>query len=106
MFRARYPEFNNVSDVLCTAVLSEAALEHDTSVWGAFGQVGGPATKADAGQMALAAHKLAVSPYGQNARTVYDKKPGFSVSDGYKRTTYGWEWLNMRYAVTSGWRVA
>jgi hypothetical protein len=100
MLRAQFPEFNNVSDVLCTTMLSAASLEIDQSVWGAFGALGGPITKADQGQMYLAAHKLAVSPFGQNARTVFERRVG------YARSTYGQEFLNLRMSVTSGYRVA
>jgi hypothetical protein len=106
MFRAQFPEFNNVSDTLCTAMLSAASLEFDTGVWGVFGQLGGPITKADQGQMYLAAHKLAVSPFGQNARTVFKEGTYNYGTGGYDRTTYGREFLNLRYSVTSGFRVA
>ena len=100
MMRAQFPEFNNVSDVLCTTMLGAAALELSPLVWGQFGVLGGPITKADQGQMYLAAHKLAVSPFGQNARTVFDKRVGYS------RSTYGQEFLMLQRGVTSGFRVA
>jgi hypothetical protein len=87
-------------------MLSAAFLEFDTSVWGLFGEVGGPMTKADQGQLYLAAHKLAVSPFGQNARTMF-KGDKYSIgTGGFDRTTYGREFLNLRYAATSGFRVA
>jgi hypothetical protein len=100
MFRAQFPEFNNVSDVLVTSMMSAATLEMSTFVWGQFGVLGGPQTKADQGQMYLAAHKLAISPWGQNARTVFEK------AKGYGRSTYGVEYLNQQRQVTSGFRVA
>lgn len=104
-FRAEFPEFNTVSDVLVTAKLAAAALEMDNCVWGAFGQPGGPNTKADQGQMYLAAHKMAVSPFGQNSKTVATPA-SFGNRTGYQRSTYGAEfWLLMR-SVTSGFRVA
>lgn len=60
-FRKQFPEFINVPDVLITAMLTAAALEVDPEVWG---------VKADQGQAYLAAHKLALSPWGNNARLV------------------------------------
>ena len=86
MIRVQFPEANGVSDALVTAMLGAAALELDTSVWGAYGQPGGFMTKTDQGQMYLAMHKLAVSPFGQNAKMVVNNK-----MSGYKRTTYGAE---------------
>jgi len=101
MFRATFVEFNGVSDALVTTMLAQAQLELDQSVWGAFGAVGSPATKADSGQLWLTAHKLAMTPFGQNARMVSNPR-----GEGYKKTTYGAEFLNLRYSVTSGFRVA
>lgn len=101
MLRAQFPEFNNVSDVLCTAMMGAAVLEIDPSVWGQLGQTGGPMTKADQGHLYLSAHKLAVSPFGQNAKTVVSGK-----KVGYARTTYGEEFLLLMRSVTSGFRVA
>lgn len=101
MMRAQFPEMNGVSDVLVTAMLAAAALELDPSVWGPLGVSGGPMVKADQGQMYLAAHKLAVSPFGQNAKTVLN---GRKV--GYGRTSYGEEFLLLMKSVTSGYRVS
>lgn len=101
MFRAAKPEFNGVSDALVTMMLALAAVEMDTTVWGQFSGPGLPITKADSGQMELAAHKLAVSPFGQNAKTVVNGK-----KQGYARTSYGEEFMLLRYSVTSGFRVA
>lgn len=102
MFRAQFPEFGgNVPDALITVMLGAAALELDTSVWGAFGVVGGNMTKSDQGQMYLAAHKLAVSPFGQNAKMASDPR-----RNGYDRTTYGAEFKLLMGGVTSGNRVA
>jgi hypothetical protein len=58
-------------------------------------------TKTDQGQLYLAAHKLAVSPFGQNAKMMVDNK-----RVGYRRTTYGAEFLLLQSSVTSGFRVA
>ena len=101
MLRAQFPEANGVSDVLIASMLAAAALELDTSVWGALGAPGGLMTKADQGQMYLAMHKLAVSPFGQNAKMMVDGK-----KVGYRRTTYGAEFMLLMSSVTSGYRVA
>jgi hypothetical protein len=82
-------------------MLAAAALEIDTTVWGQLGQPGGFMTKADQGQMYLAMHKLAVSPFGQNAKMVVN---GRKV--GYARTTYGEEFLLLQRGTTGGFRVA
>ena len=99
--RAQFPEANGVSDILCLAMLNAASLDMSTLVWGAFGVLGGPSTKADQGQMYLAMHKLAVSPFGQNAKVKIDGK-----KVGYARTTYGEEFLLLQRGVTGGFRVA
>lgn len=105
MFRAQFPEFNGVSDILVNTMLNAAFLELDTSVWGAYGTSpsatpGGQMSKVDQGQMYLAAHKLAVSPWGQNAKMVVGRK------SGYFRTTYGEEFALLQRGVTGGFRVA
>jgi hypothetical protein len=100
MFRLQFPEMRTVQDPMVAAMLGAAALEMDLSVWGKFGVDPGPQTKADQGQMYLAAHKLAVSPYGQAAKMVMDKR------SGYMRTTYGQEFKLLQMSVTSGFRVA
>lgn len=99
-FRLQFGEFAAVSDPVVTAFLGAAQLELDTKVWGAFGQVGGLITKADQAQLYLAAHKMAISPFGQAAKTLYNNKRG------YERTTYGAEFLLMQKGVVSGFRVA
>lgn len=101
MVRAQFPEANGVSDVLVASMLAAASLELDPTVWGALGQAGGLMTKADQGQMYLAMHKLAISPFGQNAKMVVNGK-----KSGYDRTTYGAEFLLLQRGVTSGYRVA
>lgn len=99
-FRVKFPEFKSTPDVQVVFSLGEAALEMSTRVWGAFGLDGGPMTQADVAQLYLAAHKLAISPSGQAAKTVFANKKG------YERTTYGAEfWIRLR-ANTGGFRVA
>lgn len=100
MFRARYPEFDGTDDGLITEFLGMAAIEISNKTWGAYGLDGQPATKADKGQLALAAHELACSPFGQSAKTTYNNKTGL------RRTTYGLEFERMMRQVTSGFRVA
>jgi len=99
--RAQFPEAKGVSDVVCVTMLGAASLEIDTSVWGPYGIVGGSQTKADQGQLYLAMHKLAMSPFGQNARMVPHAR-----ARGYDKTTYGSEFLLLMRGVTSGFRVA
>ncbi len=77
-----------MGDSQIAAMLGAAALELDLSVWGAFGPDPlGNQTKSDQAQMYLAAHKLAVSPFGQAAKMVMDSR------SGYNRTTFGQEFL-------------
>lgn len=59
VFREQFPEFKNLGDSMVQAFLDAAALEVDADVWG---------TKEDQGIGYLAAHKMALSPYGQTAR--------------------------------------
>jgi hypothetical protein len=101
MMRAQFPEANGVPDVMVATMLAAAALEIDQSVWGQLGVAGGLMTKADQGQLYLAMHKLAISPYGQNAKVMVDGK-----KRGYERTSYGGEFLLLQRGVTSGFRVA
>lgn len=81
------PEFAGVDTTLLQAELDAAALEIDVIVWG---------PKADQGQRYLAAHKLALSPFGQGVRLV--------AKDG--TTTYWTHYERLRKQVSSGSRVA
>lgn len=88
-FTEQFPEFGNTAsanEAYVRAVLDAADLEIDREVWGA---------KADQGQMYLAAHKLSLSPFGNNAEL---------VKDGV--TTYGKHFDALRRQVVSGFRVA
>lgn len=60
-FRTRYPEFGNVPDALIEAVLAEALLELNETIFGDM---------LSTAQGFLAAHKLAVSPYGVGTKLV------------------------------------
>src|ERR1700680_2861649 len=101
MIRAQFPEANGVPDVLVASMLAAAALEIDQNVWGPLGQPGGNMTPADQGQMYLAMHKLAISPFGQNAKMIVNGK-----KVGYARTSYGEEFKLLMRGRTSGFRVA
>ena len=98
-FRTYCPEFVNVPDVLVQGELDSAALEVDVSIWGAMAAqpVASTAsyTKADQGHRYLAAHKLASSPFGQQARLV--------AKDG--STTYIRNYQLLQRQVSSGYRV-
>ena len=99
--RAQFPEFNGVTDALILRMLAASLLELSTVIWGAFGpDANGLGTKADQGQLYLTAHKLARSPFGQNAKMVMAR------GEGYQQTTYGREFELLMRGVTSGYRVA
>jgi hypothetical protein len=59
-FRIRFPEFRNAPDDLVQACLDAAAQEVDPDTWG---------LKYDEGHGLCAANLLALSPFGQGART-------------------------------------
>jgi hypothetical protein len=86
-FVVQFPEFTNTGVALVEAMLAAAALEIDLEVW---------AEKATQGQYYLAAHKLALSPYGNNAEMV--TKSG--------TTTYEAHYAKLVRQVASGFRVA
>lgn len=86
-FLIQWPEFSGTDAALVQAHLDAAALEIDPAIWG---------PKADQGQGYLAAHKLALSPFGQNARLV--------AKDG--STTYFKHFSRLQGMVASGYRVA
>jgi hypothetical protein len=100
MFRVQFPEFNSVSTTQIGMMLGAARLEMSPLVWGPEGVVGQPMTKFDQGCMYLAAHKLASTAMGQNAKAVIKN------AVGYHRTTYGGEFYLLMRGVTSGFRVA
>lgn len=81
----RFPEFFRAPDGLVQAAIDEAALEVDADVWG---------DKADTGIGLLAAHKLAVSPFGQAARLASEQG----------ESTYGRLYRELRDAVACGLR--
>lgn len=70
-FLARYPEFKTVGTALLNAALADALAQIDASIYG---------SKKDLAQGLLAAHLLAISPFGRSERT----EPG-------SQTTLYWE---------------
>ncbi len=87
VFIIQFPEFANTAEAQVESMLAAALLEIDADVW---------CEKADQGQMYLAAHKMALSPYGNNAEMV--------AKDG--TTTYGVHYASLVRQVSSGFRVA
>ena len=85
-FRNRFPEFRTVGELLIQQVLDEAALQVSEAVWGEL---------ADAGTLMRAAHLLALSPMGQQARKKNEKDT----------TTYGMQFRAMQRQVTAGYRL-
>ncbi len=92
-FIVQFPEFRDTAEAQVNAVLAAAELEIDREVWDA---------KGDQGQMYLAAHKLALSPYGNAAQMVL-KKPG---EGAHGETVYGSHYDSLVKQVGSGFRVA
>jgi hypothetical protein len=82
-FRVHFPEFEGASDSLVQAKLDEAALALDERVFGA---------RFDEAVRYLAAHRLALSPFGQTARMV--------AKDG--STTYGETYAGVQRACAGG----
>lgn len=85
-FRAQYPEFQTAGDTYVQTFLDAAGLEIDASIWGKL---------TDQAQGLLAAHKMCIAPNGQMARLQTDKG----------KSTYGKQYVQMRYSVTSCIRV-
>ena len=86
-FLSRFPEFEPAGKPMVREGIAEATRGVDTGVWGA---------KTDDGIRWLAAHLLAITPWGQQARMV--------SKDG--STTYGVEHARLMRSVTPGFRVA
>jgi hypothetical protein len=85
-FLARFPEFSRTDTTLIASALNDAALVIDPSVWGSF---------AGQGHGYLCAHRLALSPFGQQARLV--TKSG--------STTYWEHYEALMNVVGSGFRL-
>ena len=105
-FQVTYPEFRALwtspnTGAQVTQFLAMAALEMDQYIWGAPLDTGPgtPLSNYDSAHGLLTAHKLALTPFGQNARMV--AKQGL----GYDRTTYGTEYKLAQRRTASGYRV-
>lgn len=91
-FVVQFPEFEDVDATLLNAMLAAALLEIDVDVWGA---------KADQGQAYLAAHKLALSPFGNNAKMVVN-----GIGAGlHGNTTYGTHYDSLVLQVGGSYRL-
>ena len=90
LFYAKFPEFQGVPQGQIEQYLSDAALEMDACVWGSL---------FDAGQGYLAAHALALSPFGQNAKAVVKTVNGAFTS------MYEVNYRRLQREVSSGFRV-
>lgn len=86
-FMIRFPEFSLVSEEMVQAFLDDAELEMDTATWG---------TLLDVGHGYLTAHKLTLSPMGQNARLATEKGG---------TTTYEQHYRRLQRSVCNGYRV-
>ena len=89
-FRTKYPEFRGVADETIATYLADSLLELDNCVWG---------RKLALGQMALTAHNLALTPFGQNARMMIKQ------ANGEYTSVYEVAYRRMQREVTSGGRV-
>jgi len=85
-FLESHPEFTPAGASLIGEKLAEAALEVDVALWG---------VRADTGIKLTAAHLLAVSPFGQQARLV--------SKDG--STTYSTRLIDLRKLAAAGIRL-
>lgn len=86
-FLARFPEFEPAPVSMIDSAIGEATRNVDSEVWG---------DKTDDGVRWKAAHLLAISPFGQQARLM--------SKDG--STTYGKHFAKLARSVTPGFRVA
>lgn len=90
-FRDRFAEFagSTPTDELVATCLAEALTEMDAAVWGA---------KLDLGQKYLAAHKLAMSPFGTQA--------GLRLGAGANQTSAYWpQYEDLRKRVGGAFRA-
>jgi hypothetical protein len=91
-FRISFPEFAGADDPFVQAWLDRAEARCGVARWGA---------KRDDGIFFLAAHLMAVSPWGNSAKLITSPK-----EKGYQRTTYGLEYWTLALSISAGARVA
>lgn len=88
-FKARFPEFSEVTDALVTTKLDQASRSMDAVVWGEL---------FDDGQGQKAAHLLALSPEGATA--------GLRMGGGAnQRTVYQDEYESLERRVGTSYRM-
>lgn len=85
-FRVRFPEFKTTPDATVIVVLNQAAARIDASVYGDL---------TDEAHGYLAAHILAVSPFGKDSRLQSDKAD----------SVYGKQLRSLISLVGAGWGV-
>lgn len=83
-FKARFPEFNRLPDVTIQDAINRGVAQTNANVFG---------TLQDEASAYLAAHFLALSPYGQQARLV--------AKDG--NTTYFLHWIRIAQLKSAGY---
>ena len=83
-FKARFPEFNRLPDVTIQDALDRGVAQTNANVFGPL---------QDEASSYLAAHFLALSPYGQQARLV--------AKDG--TTTYFTHWIRIAQLKSAGY---
>jgi Protein of unknown function (DUF4054) len=83
-FKARFPEFNRLPDVMIQDAINRGVAQTNANVFGPL---------QDEASAYLAAHFLALSPYGQQARLV--------SKDG--STTYFSHWLRIAQLKSAGY---
>ena len=84
VFRARFPEFQSLPDPTAQDAINRGAAQSDSIV---FGDLTDEATGY------LAAHFLALSPYGQQSR----------LSNATESTTYMLHWRRLATKKAAGW---
>ena len=87
-FTSHFPEFEDCPPAFLQSYLDDAETCIDRTIWGE--------DKGDIGQKYLAAHNLALSPFGQQARL---------IAKGAKTTTYFTRYDEVRRKIASGHRV-
>lgn len=86
-FVTQFPEFNGVPQSMVQSWLDAAALEFNNRLWGIY---------LDQGIYLLAAHKLSISPFGNNARLqISEKQTG-------THTVYWDQYIKLVRTVTGG----
>jgi hypothetical protein len=87
-FKARFPEFNRLPDVTIQDAINRGVAQTNANVFGPL---------QDEASAYLAAHFLALSPYGQQARLVS------SAELAMRSTTYFSHWLRIAQLKSAGY---